>query len=587
MNSSILFIFCCLLPFVSFSQTEELFQMKKTETKKLNVDKTYTSDAYIPIDSGNSISSLSISGKIKLNDYPSLVRVILVTEEHEYLVLEAYPLICNKQEFSFNKYCDETSLINDEKPLELIIVVINAEIELKQIHISDRELTDDEKYTLPALQYSYKEKISKYKSSRINQNNYKKNKNWIAGVTEMSLLTFKEKKNLWGADNDFLSGGLEYYTDGIFSLEDFVPEEHKALKSVTTSNYVSDFDWRNRHGQNWNTSVKNQTYSCGSCWAFAAVAITEAMTNIYYNNSNIDLDLSEQNVLSCSSGTCSGGSTVTALRYIRDYGVVNESCFPYTATDQPCSNKCQNPNETVQITSVQTGISGYDNIKSALINHGPLGSGYWFSTGGGHAMELCGYNTISVGDVIRYVNNNGYGIDSTIQAGSSLVGQLYWIFKNSYGVSGRPNNGYMYLFLNDPSDLISGCYITEPYSTTSYAQECTDNDNDGYYWWGIGNKPATCPVCAPDTPDGDDSNANLGPMDAYGNCAPISSPYTPPAHEVTSTETWQSTTTECGDVIVKNGGNLTINGATINMDGNAEFLVEIGGILTFNEGVIQ
>jgi hypothetical protein len=275
------------------------------------------------------------------------------------------------------------------------------------------------------------------------------------------------------------------------------------------------------------------------------------------------------------------------LRYIRDYGVANESCFPYTATNQPCSNKCQNPNETVQITSVQTGISGYDNIKSALINHGPLGSGYWFSTGGGHAMELCGYNTINVGDVIRYVNYNGYGIDSTIQAGSSLVGQLYWIFKNSYGVSGRPNNGYMYLFLNDPRNLISGCYITEPFSTTSYTRDCTDNDNDGYYWWGIGNKPATCPVCAPDTPDGDDSNANLGPMDAYGNCAPILSPYTPPAHEIISTETWQSTTTECGNVIVKNSGNLTINGATIKLEGNADFSVEIDGVLTFNSGVIQ
>ena len=587
MKNLILLICSCLFSFVSFSQTEELFQMKKAETKKLNVDKIYTSDAYIPIDNINSISSLSISGKIKLNEYPSLVRVILITQEHEYLVLEAFPLICDKQEFSFNKYCDETSLINDETPVELIIVVQNAEIELNQIHISEGKLTNDEKYNLPILQYSDKEKIVEYKSSKINHNNYEKNKNWIAGVTEMGRLSFEEKKNLWSTDNDFLSGGFEYYVDGIFSLEDFDSKENNALKSVTASSYVSEFDWRDRHGQNWNTSVKNQTYDCGSCWAFTAVAVTEAMTNIYYNNSNIDLDLSEQNVLSCSSGNCDGGYTETALRYIRDYGVVNESCFPYTATDQPCSNICQNPSETVQITSVQTGINGYDNIKGAIINNGPLGSGFWFSNGGGHAMELCGYNTISVGDVIRYVNNNGYGIDSTIQAGSSLIGQLYWIFKNSYGTTGRPNNGYMYLFLNDTSDLISGCYASAPYSTTTYVRNCTDNDNDGYYWWGIGAKPTTCSICVPDTPDGDDSNSNLGPMDAYGNCTPISSPYTPPAHEITYTETWQSTTTECGDVIVKNGGNLTIYGATINLEGEAEFSVETGGILIFNSGVIQ
>lgn len=587
MKNLILLICCCLFYFVSFSQTEGLFQMRKIETKKLTIGETYNSNAYIPINDITTVTSLSISGKIKLSDSPCLVRIILRTEEHEYLVLEAFPLICDKQEFSFNKYCDETSLINGEKPLELIVVVANAYIELKQIHISEGKLTDDEKYNLPALKYSDKEKIGEYKSSKINQYNFKKNKNWIAGVTELSMLSFEEKKNLWDADNDLLSGGFEYYTDGIFSLEDFDPVENNALKSVSTSNYVSEFDWRNRHGQNWNTSVKNQG-SCGSCWAFTAVAVAEAMTNIYYNNSNIDLDLSEQDVLSCSNaGSCSGGSTVGALQYIRDHGVVNESCFPYVAAEVPCSNKCQNPSEIVQIASLQTGIYGSDNIKSALINHGPLGSGFWFSTGGGHAMELCGYNTIKVGDVIRYVNNNGYGIDSTIQTGSSLIGQLYWIFKNSYGTIGRPNNGYMYLFLNDPSDQTSGCYVTAPYSTTYYAQNCTDNDHDGYYWWGIGSKPATCSICAPDAPDGDDSNANLGPMDAYGNCSSIFSPYTPPIHEITSTETWQSTTTECGNIIVRNGGNLTINGATINMEGNAEFLVEIGGILTFNSGVIQ
>ncbi len=180
------------------------------------------------------------------------------------------------------------------------------------------------------------------------------------------------------------------------------------------------------------------------------------------------------------------------------------------------------------------------------------------------------------------------------KAGNSSNGYNYGVMGTTYGTQSgagivgttkHANGGYVYIFDNS-SNIYA--YTTEiPYSTNAHNRICTDADNDGYYWWGTGSKPDSCPVCAPSTPDGDDSNANLGPMDAYGNCTPISSPYTHPAHEVTSTETWQSTTTECGDVIVKNGGNLTINGATINMDGNAEFLVEIGGILTFNEGVIQ
>ena len=253
-----------------------------------------------------------------------------------------------------------------------------------------------------------------------------------------------------------------------------------------------------------------------------------------------------------------------------------------------CSNNCSNPDETINITSTQYISGTNDGLKHALINTGPLAGAV---SSIGHAMCLVGYNEVCVGDTIQYVYNHAM-IDSVIGAGNPLVGLTYWIFKNSYGTpsAGQPhwhaNGGYVYIFVQSVSQIYA--YTTEmPYSTTSYVQNCIDNDHDGYYWWGTGSKPASCPICAPDTPDGDDSNSSLGPMDAYGNCTPISSPYTPPAHEITSTEIWQSTTTECGDVIVKNGGNLTINGAIVNLEGDAEFSVEIGGILTFNSGVIQ
>ena len=47
---------------------------------------------------------------------------------------------------------------------------------------------------------------------------------------------------------------------------------------------------------------------------------------------------------------------------------------------------------------------------------------------------------------------------------------------------------------------------------------CEDADGDGYYFWGISEtKPAHCPSWVPDTPDGDDSNINLGRIDPLGN----------------------------------------------------------------------
>lgn len=45
---------------------------------------------------------------------------------------------------------------------------------------------------------------------------------------------------------------------------------------------------------------------------------------------------------------------------------------------------------------------------------------------------------------------------------------------------------------------------------------CSDNDGDGYYFWGLGNRPSNLPEWAPKQRDGDDSNAQYGPMDNYG-----------------------------------------------------------------------
>ncbi len=50
--------------------------------------------------------------------------------------------------------------------------------------------------------------------------------------------------------------------------------------------------------------------------------------------------------------------------------------------------------------------------------------------------------------------------------------------------------------------------------------KCYDKDGDGYYYWGIGPKPAHCPPC-PDEKDGDDSNPGLGPLNDDGTCTII------------------------------------------------------------------
>jgi C1A family cysteine protease len=103
-------------------------------------------------------------------------------------------------------------------------------------------------------------------------------------------------------------------------------------------------DWRN-NGGDYTTPAKNQG-NCGSCFAFSAMGALEAMINIANSNPNLDLDLSEQYILSCvgPQGLCpndcvSGGNAYYAFWYIKDgvspsnNGALPESCFTYQAVD--------------------------------------------------------------------------------------------------------------------------------------------------------------------------------------------------------------------------------------------------------------
>ncbi|KAJ0063498.1 hypothetical protein NL108_002726, partial [Boleophthalmus pectinirostris] len=102
------------------------------------------------------------------------------------------------------------------------------------------------------------------------------------------------------------------------------------------------WDWRNVNGVNFVSAVRNQA-SCGSCYSFASMGMLEARIRILTNNSQTPI-LSPQQIVSCSeySQGCDGGFPYLIGKYVQDFGVVEESCFPYVGKDTPCglSQKC-------------------------------------------------------------------------------------------------------------------------------------------------------------------------------------------------------------------------------------------------------
>jgi putative hemolysin len=234
------------------------------------------------------------------------------------------------------------------------------------------------------------------------------------------------------------------------TIDDFSVRSDMELDTIDAKEGDSPpsfFNWRNANGEDWMTTVKDQG-NCGSCWAFSAAGVVEAIYNIGYNNPNLDLNLSEQYLVTdcCGScGHCCGGWPYTALQFIRDNGITDEDCFPYidsqcscsegncncSYTDPGCSNaicsdRCPDwSSRLVTIDNTDSIAADIESIKQSLIQRGPA------SVVMGYGDRVGGY----------WDENHIYRCndDSWINHGVVIVGydeiEGYWIVKNSWGSS--------------------------------------------------------------------------------------------------------------------------------------------------------
>ncbi len=109
--------------------------------------------------------------------------------------------------------------------------------------------------------------------------------------------------------------------------------------------------------------------------------------------------------------------------------------------------------------------------------------------------------------------------------------------------------------------------------------DCADNDGDGYYNWGIGPKPAHCPNC-PDEEDSDDSSPLIGPYNEKYESVVLCDNYVyaPIPEYITTPIIWGSEKYLDHDVVVENGGVLTVKN-TMYMGESTKIIVKPGGKL--------
>ena len=215
-------------------------------------------------------------------------------------------------------------------------------------------------------------------------------------------------------------------------IPDHVIKRFEELDKLTPPLLLSTediFDWRTMGGV---TPVKNQG-NCGSCWDFAATGAFESAILI---NDGIELDLSEQQVLSCNSGgsDCDGGWMDDAYDVFMGYGAVDESCMPYAANDGvPCTQfQCESVARLTNVIDIPNNINS---IKNALLD-GPVST--TFMVWGDFHWDC--YWHIDTGELNHAIVIVGWD-------DNMCSGQGAWIVKNSWG-TWHGDNGYDYIPYN-------------------------------------------------------------------------------------------------------------------------------------------
>ncbi len=167
--------------------------------------------------------------------------------------------------------------------------------------------------------------------------------------------------------------------------------------------------------------VKNEG-QCGSTWAFPA---NTAMEYAIFKQEGLQVTLSEQFILDCDSAgsSCEGGWDATP--FVVSNGVVLESDYPYTGTDETC--------KSVPIFRKATSwgyadpanseaMANTEAIKTALLQYGPI-------TAGIYASEA--FSSYSSGVFNQCDSSQGINHLVSIVGWDDAGG--YWIIRNMWG----------------------------------------------------------------------------------------------------------------------------------------------------------
>jgi C1A family cysteine protease len=246
---------------------------------------------------------------------------------------------------------------------------------------------------------------------------------WTAGETSVSQMSPDQQRALLG--------GLPTPLEEIDPAQIWEPPDDKSLGGLPVSYDLRDL--------NLVSPIKDQA-NCGSCWAFSSTANLESLSLQAGGSSSF----SEQAMLDCSEGTCTGWYLDTAFDFLKNYGTTLQNLYPYTGVKGTC--QAYPPVARVQSwqwinpTGLPTRISN-NMIKSWIYTYRkPVScrmevypSFYYYQKGVYHHLR-------------REQSEGGHFV--LIVGWGRSRGINYWIVKNSWGPDWG-QDGFFFIRMND------------------------------------------------------------------------------------------------------------------------------------------